>query len=129
MPTDPVLLFDGDCAFCSSCVRAAQRILPGGVPAVPWQRVPDLAAYGLTPEDAAESIRWVGPTGAVASGHEAVASALMHAGGLWRVAGRALLLPVIGGIAAAVYELIARNRDRLPGGTPACRLPEDTPTG
>jgi predicted DCC family thiol-disulfide oxidoreductase YuxK len=122
MPTEPLLIFDGDCAFCSSWVRAAQRVLPGDVPAVPWQRVPNLAAYGLTPEAAAESIRWVDSSGAVASGHEAVAHLLMHAGGPWWVLGRALLLPFIGDVAKAVYEVIARNRDRLPGGTPACRL-------
>jgi predicted DCC family thiol-disulfide oxidoreductase YuxK len=124
MPTEPLLIFDGDCAFCSSCVRAAQRILPGGVPAVPWQRVPDLAAYGLTPEEAAEAVRWVDSSGAVAGGHEAVAHLLMHAGGPWSVVGRTLLLPVIGDLAEAVYRVIARNRDRLPGGTPACRLPQ-----
>jgi predicted DCC family thiol-disulfide oxidoreductase YuxK len=124
MPTEPLLIFDGDCAFCSSCVRAARRVLPGDVPAVPWQRVPDLAVYGLTPETAAESVRWVDSSGAVAGGHEAVAQLLMHAGGPWSVVGRALLLPVIGNAAGVLYDLIARHRDRLPGGTPACRIPE-----
>jgi predicted DCC family thiol-disulfide oxidoreductase YuxK len=124
MPTDPLLIYDGDCAFCSSCVRAAQRVLPGDVPAIPWQRAPDLAVYGLTPEEAAESVRWVDSSGAVASGQEAVAHLLNHAGGAWSVVGRMLLLPLIGDVAEAVYRVIARNRDRLPGGTAACRLPE-----
>ena len=105
-------------------MRAAQRVLPGDVPAIPWQRVPDLAGYGLTPEAAAESVRWVDSSGAVARGHEAVAHLLIHAGGPWSVAGRALLLPVITDLARAVYEIVARNRDRLPGGTPACRVPQ-----
>ena len=54
-----VLIFDGDCGFCSTCVRIAQRILPADVKAVPWQRVPDLGAYGLTPDEAAASVQWV----------------------------------------------------------------------
>jgi len=31
---------------------------------------------------------------------------------------------VITDLARAVYEIVARNRDRLPGGTPACRVPQ-----
>jgi predicted DCC family thiol-disulfide oxidoreductase YuxK len=124
MPTEPLLIFDGDCAFCSSCVRAAGRILPGNLRAVPWQRVPDLAAYGLTPEAAAASVQWVDSSGSLASGHEAVAQVLMAAGGLWWLAGRVMLLPGFSAVAAFVYELVARNRARLPGGTPACGLPE-----
>jgi predicted DCC family thiol-disulfide oxidoreductase YuxK len=123
MPTEPLLIFDGDCAFCSSCVRAAGR-LPGNLRAVPWQRVPDLAAYGLTREAAAASVQWVDSSGSLASGHEAVAQVLMAAGGLWWLAGRVMLLPGFSAVAAFVYELVARNRARLPGGTPACGLPE-----
>jgi predicted DCC family thiol-disulfide oxidoreductase YuxK len=124
MPTEPLLIFDGDCAFCSSCVRAAGRILPGTVHAVPWQRVPDLAAYGLTPEAAAASLQWVDSSGSLASGHEAVAQTLMTAGGVWRYVGRSLLVPGISAVTALVYDVVARNRDRLPGGTPACKLPQ-----
>jgi predicted DCC family thiol-disulfide oxidoreductase YuxK len=124
MPTEPLLIFDGDCAFCSSCVRAAGRILPGKLRAIPWQRVPDLAAYGLTPEAAAASVQWVDSSGSLASGHEAVAQVLMAAGGAWWFAGRSLVLPGIGAVARFVYDVVARTRDRLPGGTPACKLPE-----
>jgi predicted DCC family thiol-disulfide oxidoreductase YuxK len=119
-----LLIFDGDCAFCSSCVRVAGRVLPGELRAIPWQRVPDLAAYGLTPEAAAAAVQWVDSSGSLASGHEAVALALMSAGGAWWFVGRCLLLPGITAAAAVVYDVIARNRDRLPGGTPACKLPE-----
>ena len=58
------------------------------------------------------------------SHHEAVAHLLMAAGGVWAVAGRSLLLPVVGNAAAIVYEFVARHRHQLPGGTPACQLPE-----
>jgi predicted DCC family thiol-disulfide oxidoreductase YuxK len=119
-----LLIFDGDCAFCSSCVRAAGRVLPGELRAIPWQRVPDLSVYGLTPQMAAASVQWVDSSGSLAGGHEAVAQVLMAAGGVWWCIGRSLLLPGVSAVAAFVYEVIARTRDRLPGGRPACKLPE-----
>jgi predicted DCC family thiol-disulfide oxidoreductase YuxK len=119
-----LLIFDGDCAFCSSCVRAAERILPGHFDSVPWQRVPDLAVYGLTPEAAAASVQWVDSSGSLAGGDEAVAQVLMASGGAWWFAGRCMVLPGIRTVAAFVYDVVSRNRHRLPGGTPACKLPE-----
>ncbi|MGH9170291.1 MAG: hypothetical protein ACRD0Z_05400, partial [Acidimicrobiales bacterium] len=37
--------------------------------------------------------------------------------------GRALSVPPLRWLAAAVYPVVARVRHRLPGGTPACRVP------
>src|SRR5690606_41327978 len=37
-PRGPVLVYDGDCGFCTSSVRLAERRLAPGVRAVPWQR-------------------------------------------------------------------------------------------
>jgi len=113
-----VLVYDGDCAFCSSSARLLEKIEPEAQ-LVAWQQT-DLGALGLTEETAAASVQWVEAGGAVRSGHEAVAAALSSAGGIWAVAGRALLLPGISPIAAVAYRLVAANRHRLPGGTPAC---------
>ena len=114
----PVLVFDGDCAFCTSCVRLLERI---GTEAeiVAWQ-VADLDELGITAAEAAEAVRWIEADGTVRSGHEALAAALRAAGRPWRIVGRAILLPGVSRLAAAGYRLIARNRHRLPGGTPAC---------
>ena len=91
---------------------------------MPWQRVPDLAVYGLTPEAAAASIQWVDSSGSLASGHEAVAHVLMAAGGAWCIRRTEPAAPRHQTVAAFVYDVVARNRDRLPGGTPACKLPQ-----
>jgi predicted DCC family thiol-disulfide oxidoreductase YuxK len=122
----PVLLFDGDCAFCTSCARLLKRIGPEGE-VVAWQ-VADLDELGITAAQAAEALRWVEADGTVRTGHEALAMALgTAAGSVWRILGRALLLPGISPLAAASYRLVARNRHRLPGGTPACTTePYDT---
>jgi predicted DCC family thiol-disulfide oxidoreductase YuxK len=116
----PVLVFDGDCAFCTSSARLLERIGPEAV-IVPWQ-LTDLDPLGLTEVEAMEAVRWVGADGSARAGHEAIAAALRTAGLPWRIAGRILLLPVISPLAAAVYRIVARNRHRLPGGTPACAV-------
>jgi predicted DCC family thiol-disulfide oxidoreductase YuxK len=114
----PVLLYDGDCAFCTSCAHQLKRIGPDAE-IVAWQ-LTDLAELGVTEEQATEAVQWVEPDGTIRSGHEAIAAALTTAGGIWRIAGRTLLLPGISWIAAKTYRLVADNRHRLPGSTPAC---------
>jgi predicted DCC family thiol-disulfide oxidoreductase YuxK len=113
-----VLLFDGDCAFCTTCARVLERIGPDAE-IVAWQLI-DLAELGLTEERAAAAVQWVEIDGTVRSGHEAIAAGLEAAGGIWRNVGRMLLLPGISWMAARAYRLVAGNRHRLPGGTPAC---------
>lgn len=118
--TRPVLVYDGDCAFCTRCARILERIGPEAE-IVAWQ-LTDLRELGITKEQAAEAVQWVGVDGTVRSGHEAIAATLGAAGRIWRIAGGALLLPGISWLAAKVYRLVANNRYRLPGGTPACAL-------
>ena len=123
--TRPLLVYDGDCAFCTSSARLLERIGPAAE-VVAWQQT-DLAALGLTEEKAAGAVQWVEVGGTIRSGHEAIAAALGGAGGIWALAGRVLLIPAIAPIAAVAYRLIADNRDRLPGGTPACAVdPQET---
>jgi predicted DCC family thiol-disulfide oxidoreductase YuxK len=86
---------------------------------VAWQ-LADLPDLGITEEQAIEAVRWVQTDGTVRSGHEAIAASLGAAGGIWRVAGRVILLPGVSWMAAKAYRLVADNRQRLPGGTPAC---------
>ena len=116
----PVLVFDGDCAFRTSSARLLERIGPKAE-IVPWQ-VTNLDELGITAAQATEAVRWIGTDGKVRSGHEAIAAALGTAGWPWRLVGRAISLPGISSLAAVTYRLIARNRYRLPGGTPACAV-------
>lgn len=118
-PPRPTLVYDGDCGFCTSAARALARIGPAAA-VVPWQHA-DLAALGIAEEQAAAAVQWAGPGGR-RSGHEAIAAVLMSAGQPWKALGRVLLAPGISPIAARAYRLVADNRYRLPGGTPACAL-------
>jgi predicted DCC family thiol-disulfide oxidoreductase YuxK len=116
----PLLVFDGDCGFCTTSARAGQRWLR--LPYVePWQFL-DLDALGISEEACTSAVQWIGAAGDVVSAEHAVIAALRHAGGVWKVLGGMLALPGIRALAGATYRWVARNRYRLPGGTAACRL-------
>ncbi|MEX2457655.1 MAG: DCC1-like thiol-disulfide oxidoreductase family protein [Actinomycetota bacterium] len=116
------LVFDGDCAFCSSSARFVRGLTGPSVRVVPYQRA-DLVDLGLTREQGAEAVWFVHPGGRKERGHRAIAAALNVAGGIWRPLGSALEARSVSPIASRLYDWVARNRHRLPGGTPECGLP------
>jgi predicted DCC family thiol-disulfide oxidoreductase YuxK len=122
----PWLIFDGDCAFCTSTATwVAERLRrPNGPNAhlVAWQFT-DLAALGTTKERAQREVLWVTPDGEVFGGAAAFAQWLIYRGLPYAALGRIMLLPLVRRLAGAVYRLVARNRHRMPGGSPACALP------
>lgn len=124
----PVLVFDGDCGFCTTSVRFAERRVRPRCEIIPWQFA-DLEALGATREQAEYEVLWVTPVGTVYGGSQAVAKALLSAGRGWSVLGALLMLPPLRWAAHGVYRLVANNRHRLPGGTAACALPGSRPPG
>jgi len=128
MRARPVLVYDGDCGFCTTCARLLERI-GADAEIVAWQ-LTDLAELGITEEQAADAVQWVEIDGTVRAGHEAIAAVLSAAGGIWKIVGRVALLPGISWLGAKAYRLVADNRYRLPGSTPACaRSPEGATKG
>ncbi|MGW0607863.1 thiol-disulfide oxidoreductase DCC family protein [Streptomyces sp. NPDC002640] len=125
-PPAPVLVFDGDCGFCTSSVRVIERWVRPRCLSVPWQRA-DLAALGVSGDRARREALWVTPEGTVHGGAEAVARILRSAGGGWALCGAAMARPPLSWVARAAYRVVAANRRRLPGGTPACALPPPLP--
>ncbi|MQS11428.1 DUF393 domain-containing protein [Streptomyces kaniharaensis] len=131
---DPVLVFDGDCAFCSSCARWAERYLRQTLASGGWEAVPfqfeDLAALDaragglgeVSAERAEREVLWVTPAGEVYGGAQAVARLLMRSGGVWAYLGGLLALAPVRPVAGVAYRWVARNRHRMPGGTAACSL-------
>ncbi|WP_438490335.1 thiol-disulfide oxidoreductase DCC family protein [Streptomyces sp. S186] len=124
MRTRPVLVYDGDCAFCTTSVMLAERRFRLSCEITPWQSA-DLGFLGVTQRQAEYELVWVTPTGTVYGGAQAAAKVLMSAGGGWTLVGALLTLPPLRWIAHGVYRLIANNRQRMPGGTHACALPAD----
>ena len=120
-----LLVFDGDCAFCTTWVRRAERILPVFPAAEPWQWL-DLDGLGLSRHDVT-NYAWYLIGDERFRGHAAAAALLrsQRSGG-WRFLGHLLVTPPFSWAAAIGYALIARFRHRLPGGTPACAMPRPT---
>lgn len=118
----PVLIYDGDCAFCSSSVRFIERRLRAHPPCEPWQWL-DLDAYGVTQEECERAVQYIDAGGRAHSAERGIARTLIHAGKGWAIVGRAILVPGIRHVAGIVYRWISKNRHRMPGGTPQCSLP------
>jgi len=120
-PNGPMLIFDGDCSFCTSSATWIEHRLPDDARVELWQRV-DLEALGLTERDVTTAAYWVDENGSSYRGARSIAKALVRAGGVWKPVGIVMQIPPVSWFAALVYVVIAKNRYRLPGGTPACKL-------
>jgi len=118
----PTFVYDGDCAFCTSCARFIDRRIPTSAQVLPWQFA-DVEALGLTTEQCAAAVQWVAPDGSTAAGPDAIAKLLQDSVWLWRPIGRALAWRPVRALAWPAYRWVARNRHRMPGGTAACALP------
>ncbi len=118
----PVFLYDGDCAFCSSCARFISRNLATSAQVLPWQTV-ELAPLGVTEQQCQTAVQWIDCDNRVHSGSRGIAELLVDAGSIWRPAGRMLRLRPVLWLANPLYRWISRNRHRMPGGTATCSLP------
>ena len=117
--TANVLIFDGDCGFCTSAANfvVARSSVP--IEAVAWQ-LADVTKFGLTETQTAARVYFV--TGGEAfGGHLAFAQVLWLQRGIgWKALGWLMTVPPTCWLASLGYALVARFRHRLPGGTPAC---------
>jgi predicted DCC family thiol-disulfide oxidoreductase YuxK len=119
-----LLVFDGDCAFCSTWVERLRDVLPRYPETIPYQWA-DLDALGLT-LDEVQHFAWYLTATRQFGGHLAFSALLRSQPRIaLRFAGRLIATPPFSWIAALGYHVIARYRHLLPGGTPACALPRD----
>ncbi|GAB3437666.1 hypothetical protein GCM10027517_09350 [Phycicoccus ginsengisoli] len=116
-----LLVFDGDCGFCTTSARFAQRWVDrrGRYAVEPWQEL-DLPALGLTEEQCIEAAQFVRPDGSVVSAHLAIAEGLKRGAPAWRPLGWLVAAPGVRRVAGRAYTWVADHRYQLPGGTPAC---------
>jgi predicted DCC family thiol-disulfide oxidoreductase YuxK len=118
----PLLVWDGDCGFCTTWVNRLERILPVFPRHSPWQWL-DLDQLGLSADDVRD-YAWIVTPGRQVAGHLAFAAILrMQPHIALRFLGHLIETSPYSWIAALGYRLVAANRHRLPGGTPACALP------
>ena len=114
-----LLIYDGDCAFCTLWVNRLRDWLPVFPTAVTSQSI-NRDEYGFSEDDLARFAWYVTPARHY-GGHLATSALLRIQPKLWlRIIGALLATPPISWLAAGVYYLIARYRHKLPGGTAAC---------
>ena len=105
-------------------MRIARR-WDASIDAVPWQRfgADGLPGLGLTEAEVGRSAWWIVPGQAPEGDHLAIIRSLQASAGWTRWLGAVLAVPPLRWVSAALYPVVARNRGRLPGGTPACKAP------
>lgn len=120
-----VLVFDGDCRFCTTVVTEAMaRLRRTPALVIPSQRLDDaaLARLGLTRADVTEAA-WLVTRRRRFRGHRSASALLRMQPQLGcRILGALIALPPLDGLGALGYAWVSRNRHRLPGGTAACAL-------
>jgi predicted DCC family thiol-disulfide oxidoreductase YuxK len=117
---DTVLIFDGDCSFCSSCVDWLEVNLPSMPKAVPFQWA-DLDAYGISLPEAQARVWFLTPERHYGGASAVSAMLVRQPDRSYRFWGRVLQTPPLSWIAEGVYRIVSRLRHILPGGTPTCR--------
>ncbi|QBI55124.1 thiol-disulfide oxidoreductase DCC family protein [Streptomonospora litoralis] len=124
----PVLVFDGDCGFCTSSARLARRFVEPRLSTVPWQ-TSDLSAAARS--RAQEEVLLLDAAGRRLWGGIDAIAVLMLASHrpLWPAAGWLLRRAPVRALGAAAYRWVSHHRHLMPGGVPACRLdpPRDEP--
>lgn len=120
MDAMPILVFDGNCGFCTAATEWLAPRLERRTRFLPWQQA-DLEPFGLSAAAAQARVWWVESSGERYGGHEAIAQALGACGGGWRHLARLLTAPGLSWLAALGYEGVSALRRHLPGTTPACR--------
>ena len=122
----PVLVFDGDCGFCTTVARHFEKRSFTPLTIAAWQ-LTDLGALGLTEAQASAQVYLVTERGTF-GGAECFAEIMRIQGDPFhRFVAWGMRLPGIRRLFAWGYRRVAANRHRLPGGTPACALPPETP--
>lgn len=117
-----LLIYDGDCGFCTRTAAWLRRRLPPGYSVEASQRVSDLEAFGLSRREVHEAAYWIDPGGRKLRGHRAIIRAVESSRGALGSLSKAAKVWPIDPLASWVYEVVARNRHRLPGATDHCHL-------
>src|SRR4051794_34374310 len=118
----PIFVYDGDCAFCTTCARFIERRIPTRAMVVPWQFA-DLPELGLTVKQCEAAVQWVGADG-TAAGPDAIARLLRDAGRLWKFAGVTLEATPVRAPAWRMSRWVPDPGHMMPGGRASGAMPQ-----
>jgi predicted DCC family thiol-disulfide oxidoreductase YuxK len=120
-----VLIFDGDCGFCTTTANYIKAKTSTPIEISPWQWT-ELTEFGLTEAEASAKVQ-MASGGKTYAGHAAIAKILRLQKQWWfKVLGALMVTPPFSWGARLVYFYVAKCRHKMPGGTPACALPRTT---
>lgn len=121
-PRPAYLIFDGDCGFCTSTANAVVARSTVPIVAHAWQ-LTDVTRFGLTEQQTAARVYLV--VGDEKFGGHLAFAYLLFIQKNWalKAVGWLLTVPPLCWVESLGYALVARFRHRLPGGTPACKMP------
>lgn len=106
-----ILIFDGHCGFCTSCVQWVRARDPEGrVRLLPGQKPGVLAEYGLTQDEADKEAWAIAEDGGRFAGAAAINRVLAEIGGVWGVIGGLYRVWPISWIEDRVYRWVATHR-------------------
>jgi predicted DCC family thiol-disulfide oxidoreductase YuxK len=118
-----VLIFDGDCGFCTSTANFIAKHSRVVMEVTPWQFV-DFTNLPITQQDCADQV-YLLVDGKPYGGHEGFAMTLrVQPNPVLKFLGKTAMSPALRWLAKPTYRLVAKYRHKLPGGTPACKLPD-----
>lgn len=121
-----LLVVDGDCGFCLTSVRWIKRNMIKNLEFEMYQRL-ELGKFGLSEEECQKQVQYVYDS-KIYAGAEAYAKLFSNSNNVGlRLLGLLMRTPIISQVTKLVYQLIAANRSKLPGGTPYCELPASNP--
>ena len=120
--SQPILIFDGDCGFCTTTANYVVKHSKTPILAHAWQLI-DVTQFGVLQVQAQQRVYMVDGIH-VYGGHEAFAH-ILRLQNNWFLGAVAFLMvvPPLCWVSKIGYALVAKYRHKLPGGTPACKLP------
>jgi predicted DCC family thiol-disulfide oxidoreductase YuxK len=126
MTEQALLIYDGDCGFCTTSAAWIGRRWRQPCSAVAWQELGEdgLAKLGLTVADVTNAA-WFAEGDVLLRAERAVAAALKHASPGWAALGRLIHARPTRWVAALGYRVVSRYRHLLPGSTDACRISDN----
>lgn len=121
-PSPFLLIYDADCAFCTTSAKWLERHMKRDAATIAaWQSL-DLRTFDLSVDDVTTAAWWLDGEGNRYRAHAAIARAMRSCGPVISAAGFVIEKPPVCWLAAPVYRWIARNRQHMPGGTDSCAL-------
>lgn len=119
-----LIIYDGDCGFCTTSVRKLRGILGKKAPSAATFQSQQLDLFGLSIAEVQREMKYVDTNGEIWGGASAFMRVFHDAKGIWRLISTFMSLPLVKQSSVVIYRKIAKNRQKMPGATAACALPE-----